>query len=126
MSRSGVVGQVSAGRPPVAVERREGYPILPRSEAERLSCELGDNVWRLIPPPPMPGRRAALALTKRLRNRIAFKRARLAAGGREMFTDALGVAASMPHRGVKTTLGGDSHFGLPTIHTCLPAYPQAR
>ena len=58
---------------------RKGYPIMPRAEVERLSCELGDSAWRLIRPPPNAGRRKARAEVNRLRNRVAFKRARLAA-----------------------------------------------
>ncbi|MCY3547466.1 MAG: HNH endonuclease signature motif containing protein [Gemmatimonadetes bacterium] len=62
---------------------RTGYRIMPRREVERISNETGDNAWRLIRPRRSPGRRKARAdyrrEYKRLRARVAFKRARLAA-----------------------------------------------
>lgn len=48
-------------------------------------------------------------------------------GGQDVFTDALGVPASMPHCGVKSTLGVDLHFGLPAIHKAfLPVRGRGR
>ena len=45
--------------------------------------------------------------------------------GRSAFGKAPALP-TVPHCGVKTTRGDDSHFDPPAIHYGLPAYPQAR
>ena len=84
--------------------------------------------WRSAPKPERPGRRSASWCIART---IGLTRKQTDFGGtttaaRTGAGEHSPPAPTMPHRSVKTTPGGDSHFGPPAIHTGLPAYPQAR
>lgn len=77
-------------------------------------------------PPKAHDQRGAVAIAGTADDEYWATRARGGESAARERSNGRPAPCTMPHCGVKTTRGGDSHFDPPATHTGTSAYPQAR